>query len=225
MVIEIYFVKAPLPHLTHTECTRETTCNGNGDCDVTGKCACDFGWGGIYCATCMTPFKHQYFSNLYALIFILDNSNSSGHWTWFGGNYTSEYSTVRAVYPAHHGEIGSPGFRRIAPTAVVNDTMYLFGGYGYGNNSNVYETMNDLWAFNVSSGNWTWVAGSSNSRKYGVYIGDDAQPGGRTNTAMWATKSGVIYVFGGIGCDKNCMLVFIIYLSIILERSMWRIFE
>ncbi len=52
----------------------------------------------------------------------------------------------------------------------------------------------------MSSGNWTWVGGSSVVNQYGSYSGDNAWPGARYSAAMWATDSSSIYLFGGTGC-------------------------
>lgn len=62
--------------------------------------------------------------------------------------------------------------------------------------------MNDFWAFNVSSGNWTWLGGSPSISQKGIYTGANAWPGSRYSSAIWAVTSDSIYLFGGYGFDS-----------------------
>ncbi len=64
------------------------------------------------------------------------------------------------------------------------------------------DYLNDLWSFNVSSGNWTWVGGQSTLHQVGIYTGSTAWPGSRYNAEMWVTP-GYIYVFGGVGLGND----------------------
>ncbi len=62
---------------------------------------------------------------------------------------------------------------------------------------------NDLWSFNISSGNWTWRGGSNSSdslplANYPDQIGGIGWPGG-TMQAMSARISTSIFIFGGTG--------------------------
>ncbi len=125
--------------------------------------------------------------------FHLDSLNTTGHWAWLGGNYTL------------YNSIDRPGIRLESSTWTSSDgTLYLFGGNGYGGGF-----LNDLWSFNVSSGNWTWIGGTSVNQG-GVYFGDDAWPGGRSYAATWSIN-GVIYLFGGYGCDVASMLCILLF--------------
>lgn len=61
-----------------------------------------------------------------------ESINSSGHWTWLDGSANSS-----GIYPSQTGESGGwPGSRLYHSQASVGDVLYLFGGVGYGNNTN-----------------------------------------------------------------------------------------
>ncbi len=59
--------------------------------------------------------------------------------------------------------------------------------------------VNDLWSFDVSTGMWTWIGGSSTINQAIVYTGANAAPGAILGAAMWGTKTGQLYLFGGYG--------------------------
>ncbi len=66
--------------------------------------------------------------------------------------------------------------------------------------------MNDLWKY--SSGEWTWVGGSSVGRQNGHYgtlgVSDPSNlPGGRCSAAVWKDSSGNLWVFDGLGYDES----------------------
>ncbi len=85
--------------------------------------------------------------------------------------------------------------------------LWLFGGYGYDINETL-GFLNDFWRFNTSSGNWTWVSGSSAVNQYGVYgtlrtSATTNTPGARELSATWADSNGVLWLFGGYGYGSS----------------------
>ncbi len=58
---------------------------------------------------------------------------------------------------------------------------------------------NDLWAFNVATGNWTWIGGSSTPLQEEISTGVNAAPGARYGATMRVSATGFIYLFGGYG--------------------------
>ena len=95
--------------------------------------------------------------------------------------------------------------------------LWLFGGNGYDSASNV-GSLNDLWEFIPSSGQWTWMGGSdtlpcsNGCGQPGVYMASgvpiDAPsasyiPGGRYNATAWVDSSGTFWLFGGNGFDVD----------------------
>ena len=61
-----------------------------------------------------------------------------------------------------------PGAREYPATWIDSSgNLWLFGGYGNVSSNNVY--FNDLWEYSQSTGEWTWVSGSSSTNVTGVY--------------------------------------------------------
>ena len=93
--------------------------------------------------------------------------------------------------------------------------LWLFGGYGIDSGSK-WGYLNDLWEFNSSTNQWTWMGGSStlpstsSSGEYGqpgVYgvIGIPTAgifPGGRSEASGWTDSMGNLWLFGGDGFDS-----------------------
>jgi hypothetical protein len=63
---------------------------------------------------------------------------------------------------------------------------------------------NDLWEFNTSINQWTWMGGDRSNITYGIYgvLGQPAAgnfPGWRTAEATWTDANGNFWLFGGQG--------------------------
>jgi hypothetical protein len=128
---------------------------------------------------------------------------SNGLWTYMGG------STGNNVYGVYGTQgVGStsnyPGSRYSGSMiADDNGNLWLFGGYGYTSN-NSYIYLNDVWKYNIASGQWTWVKGSNTGVQYGVYgtTGSAAStnyPGSRQFIQVTKDPNGNIWFFGGNG--------------------------
>jgi len=92
----------------------------------------------------------------------------------------------------------------------------LFGGFGV-DADGVEGDLNDLWEFDPSTKEWTWVSGSTTEgpcsvngfcARPGVYgklgtaaVGNVA--GGRYGALSWVDGSGDFWIFGGLGCNAN----------------------
>ena len=144
----------------------------------------------------------------------------TGEWTWMGGNSTVPSSGVQ---PGVYGTLGTPAPGNIpgGRIAAVNWTdssghFWLFGGMGYdayGNSDDqlsngITNYLNDLWQYNPSTNQWTWMGGSKIASQPGTYgtLGVPAAgniPGGRIDEASWADSSGHFWLFGGSGFDAN----------------------
>jgi hypothetical protein len=66
--------------------------------------------------------------------------------------------------------------------------------------------LNDFWKYNPSTGNWTWMAGSSIVNQPGYCnmpgIADPANiPGARYSAVSWTDADGALWLFGGLGYD------------------------
>jgi N-acetylneuraminic acid mutarotase len=138
---------------------------------------------------------------------IADVPNS---WTWAAGKNTPNNKGIygrKGVADINN----TPGSRVSAASCVDNEGNFiLFGGYGTGFDYWGTEGyLNDLWKFNPTTGEWTWLSGSSSSIDVkGVYgtvgvASASNYPGSRSGACCWADDSGNIWVFGGVGYDSN----------------------
>jgi N-acetylneuraminic acid mutarotase len=142
-------------------------------------------------------------------------NTSSKEWTWISGGTTvnakGSYGTLGQAANAN-----VPGSRAIAASWTdVSGNLWLFGGNGYDSAGSEYD-LNDLWQFNPSSKQWTWISGSSVVSGIapgelclaGVYgaKGTTATanvPGGRNAAVSWIDGNGNLWLFGGLGCDAS----------------------
>jgi len=146
-------------------------------------------------------------------------SPSTNQWTWIGGSSAVPAScagntSVACGQSGVYGTIGSasatniPGGRAAASFWTDSSgNFWLFGGSGFGSGQDLGE-LNDLWKFNPSTKQWTWVGGSSDAGQSGTYgkLGAAAAaniPGGRDSAANWIDSSGKLWLFGGEGADSG----------------------
>jgi hypothetical protein len=81
----------------------------------------------------------------------------------------------------------------------LSGNLWLFGGEGQDIND-AGGLLNDLWKYNTTTSQWTWVSGSSLVNQPGTYSGS-AVPGGRWSPVFWTDASGNFWLFGGQGYD------------------------
>jgi N-acetylneuraminic acid mutarotase len=129
------------------------------------------------------------------------------NWTWLGGSDQS-------------GQAGTYGTRGVSSTFFIPrarsgassktdaaGNIWLFGGSATDGSGNI-GYLNDLWRFNTSSMEWTWVSGSSFFNPYGTYgtkgvTAYSNTPGGRQDSSLWIDSAGQLWVFGGYGYDSS----------------------
>jgi N-acetylneuraminic acid mutarotase len=129
---------------------------------------------------------------------------SGGQWTWMSGSNVVDQ-------PGSYGTKGTasstnvPGAR--AGSSAWTDAsgnLWLFGGSpGPDGQFNIF---NDLWKY--SSGQWTWISGSSSENQIGNYglqgiASASGVPGARISSAAWTDSSGSFWLFGGDGLDSG----------------------
>jgi N-acetylneuraminic acid mutarotase len=146
-------------------------------------------------------------------------SPSNNQWTWMGGSSAVPAScagntSVVCGQPGVYGTLGSasaaniPGGRAAASFWTDSSgNFWLFGGAGFGVSQDLGD-LNDLWKFNPSTKQWTWIGGSSNVGQSGTYgkLGTTASaniPSGRDSAANWTDSSGNFWLFGGEGADSG----------------------
>src|SRR5690349_11380788 len=96
-----------------------------------------------------------------------------------------------------------PGARDFSATWKDNNgQLWLFGGYGYDTNNPGY--LNDLWKFNPSNNQWTWVKGDNSIEQYARYgtqgtAHANNKPGANYASISWTDNNGNLWLFGGFG--------------------------
>jgi N-acetylneuraminic acid mutarotase len=166
--------------------------------------------------------------------FVLPNpaaaqTTAHNEWTWMGGSGTRpvDASGNWTGQPGVYGTLGTPapgnipGGRDESATWIDSSgNLWLIGGIGYDASGNEQGFLNDLWEFNPSKNEWTWMGGSSTfpasctpsssttCGQPGLYgtLGTSAVgniPGGRGRASYWTDSTGNFWLFGGIGYDAN----------------------
>jgi N-acetylneuraminic acid mutarotase len=125
--------------------------------------------------------------------------------------------------PGVYGTLGTPAAANL-PGGRMNAVtwtdksghFWLFGGLYYGITAPA-GVLNDLWEFNPSTNQWTWMSGSNtigNNSSDGGYVGQPGMygtlgapaaanvPGGRSSAATWIDNAGNLWLFGGEGIDS-----------------------
>ncbi len=132
---------------------------------------------------------------------------ASGQWTWVKGSNTASANGVYGTMGTANSS-NIPGARHYHHmTKDLSGNIWLFGGYGYNNFGNA-GPMNDLWKFDPSTSNFTWMGGTTSTSIYGVSgtLGTGSTsnyPGCRYGGGIAADASGNIWVFSGYGYTSN----------------------
>jgi N-acetylneuraminic acid mutarotase len=132
---------------------------------------------------------------------------STSQWVWMSGlnavNQWGNYGTMGTA-----GSSNLPGSRGYAVTWTDNSGyLWMFGGYGYDASGNIQD-INDLWKYNTSTNQWTWVNGSNSIYQNGIYgtqgVGSSTNtPGARRNVLSWKDNSGYLWLYGGYGLPAS----------------------
>ncbi len=133
-------------------------------------------------------------------------SPKSGQWAWMNGSLTANASGVYGTEDTP-AATNSPGARQFSVSWTdASGNLWLFGGYG-SDSTGAVGFLNDLWEYNLKTGEWAWMNGSSTDNALqGVYgtQGTPAAtnvPGARHSAASWTDSSGNLWLFGGAGYD------------------------
>ena len=133
---------------------------------------------------------------------------STKEWTWVSGSDTPNaigvYGTQGVASPYN-----VPGARGYAVSWTdKSGTFWLYGGEGNGATSNTTFDLSDLWEFNPTTKEWTWVNGSNAGGVEPVYgplgiASASNTPGGRDSAVGWTDASGNLWLFGGFDYDST----------------------
>ena len=130
----------------------------------------------------------------------------TNEWTWITGDKLIDQ-------PAVYGTKGisdaanKPGARYVSTSwADTNGNLWLFGGYGMDENNT--GTLNDMWKYNPSVNEWTWINGDKiidQTASYGTtgIPSPSNKPGARYVSSAWTNANGELWLFGGYGFDQH----------------------
>ena len=147
-----------------------------------------------------------------------------GTWVWVSGSSTIAYTSGQSGVCKTGGQAGvygrqgasaqgnTPGGRDNAVSWTDGQgNLWLFGGYG-SDATGVTASLDDLWKFDPSNSEWTWIGGSNvvsaqvgQPGSYGAWIEPSASsyPGSRQSATGWTDANGNFWLFGGLGYDVN----------------------
>jgi hypothetical protein len=130
-------------------------------------------------------------------------------WTWMSGSSTAG---AKGIY----GTLGVPSTGNVpggrwgsVSWTDGSGNFWLFGGEGF-DSSETGGLLNDLWEFNPTNKEWTWISGSSTANADGVYgtqgvSGTGNVPGGRWGSSGWIDSSGNLWLFGGSSAYESSL--------------------
>ena len=134
----------------------------------------------------------------------------TNQWAWIHGDSTpnkkSYYGTIGVAAAGN-----KPGARKNCVTwRDASDNLWLFGGYGYSAGT-IVGNLNDLWKYNTTTNQWTWIKGDTITNVAGLYgnkgiSSPTRKPGARQLSTGWTDNQGNLWLFGGLGYDENGVL-------------------
>jgi hypothetical protein len=131
------------------------------------------------------------------------NTNTN-EWTWISGDNTKDINGIYGTIGVSNSA-NKMGGRYLAASWVDNlNNLWLFGGIGFSSVNTSANNQNDLWKYNVTTNEWTWVSGSNFQSQFGTYgtksiASVSNTPGARNSVASWKDGNGNLYLFGGNG--------------------------
>ena len=144
-------------------------------------------------------------------------SPSTSQWTWMGGGTIDATNTAEGNY----GTLGVAAASNLPPGRVgavgwtdASGNFWLFGGTAFADISSHYETVyyNDLWKYNPTSNQWTWMGGSDTPTSGGFASGVFGTkgtastaniPSSRYGSVSWTDNNGDLWLMGGSGVDST----------------------
>jgi len=146
---------------------------------------------------------------------LMKYSPSSNTWTWVSGSCpyaTGNLGSVGTLGVTASGN--SPSGRTGASSwSDSSGDLWLFGGWGY-DWQGFLGYYNDVWKYNPTAQQWTWMSGSSTLSGNGAGMGVSASygtldvsstenyPSGRYDAASWSDGNGHLWIFGGEGINS-----------------------
>ena len=130
-------------------------------------------------------------------------------WTWVSGSDTANINAASGT-AGIYGTLGLASTKNLPGARVdsvswtdTSGNLWLFGGYGF-DSTGAGGSLNDLWEFNPTIKEWTWMGGSNSANASGVYgtqgvaSANDVPPARYGATAS-TDSDGIFWLFGGSG--------------------------
>ncbi|HLG35855.1 MAG TPA: kelch repeat-containing protein [Bacteroidia bacterium] len=129
---------------------------------------------------------------------------SINQWAWIKGPGIAEQAGVYGTQGVP-SLTNNPGARAwgCMTWADLNNNLWLFGGIAFDANGAQNE-LNDLWKYDISTNEWTWMKGADTIHSSGVYgtIGvsspTNTPPCMWENNGSWTDSNNNLWLFGGI---------------------------
>ena len=147
-----------------------------------------------------TPDGTARFNNLWRYDF------SSGMWTWVSGDSTRPSGYSVGIDVADPTNIPSVRTDPAFTAHYSKGILVLVGGFGLWVGGSTASYLNDVWTFDIATGNWKWISGSINLRnQFGVFgtkgVASTANiPGSRLEGSIQFERvTGSLLLFAGYG--------------------------
>jgi hypothetical protein len=136
-----------------------------------------------------------------SFLFITANLTAQipGEWTWMGGTDTVNSPGIYGTQGISSPSINPPGTADGIEWIDVQGNFWMYGG------ESIHGWSNDLWKFDLTTKQWTWIKGSGGLPDqipvYGINgVADISNsPGERATSASWSDNQSNLWLFGGIG--------------------------
>lgn len=146
-------------------------------------------------------------------------------WKWVSGSNTANVAAVFGK-KGTAAKTNTPASKSDAYTWKDKDgNLWLFGGTSYIPQTGISITAtyyNDLWKFDVSTEQWTWISGTNLSNQPSIYSvtaraeSSGNAPGSRYQGSTWSDESGNFWLFGGTSRESSATDV------IVVRNDLWR---
>lgn len=129
-------------------------------------------------------------------------NQASNKWVWIkGSNQSNQETSLYGVYGTQGvaAPTNNPGCRSNGASWTDNNgNLWLFGGNGASSSS--YGRLNDLWKYDITTNQWTWVKGSNSVNQAevsaGIGVADpNNTPAGNDNLSSWKDNDGNFWLF------------------------------